>query len=133
MTNESKKGQADDSKAGVRATVAGWLARPSAAWIILAVILLVAALLRLTNLNWDDGTHIHPDERFLTMVSSAMQLPASLGEFFDSTSSPMSPYNKGFGFFVYGTLPLFIVRVAAEFARSSTRAPSCGPSRPASR
>ena len=97
--------------------MAGWLARPSAPWIILAVILLVAALLRLTNLNWDDGTHIHPDERFLTMVSSAMQLPASPGEFFDSTRSPMSPYNRDFGFFVYGTLPLFIVRVVAEFAQ----------------
>ena len=27
------------------------------------------------------------------------------------------PYNKDYGFFVYGTLPLFIVRVVAEFAQ----------------
>ena len=71
-------------------------------------ILLVAAFLRLTNLSWDMNTHIHPDERFLTMVSDAMKLPKSLGEFFDSTKSKMSPYNNNYNFFVYGTLPLFI-------------------------
>ena len=98
----------------------GWLAlrawfhtENATVW-LLAGILLVAAFLRLSHLNWDQGTHIHPDERFLTMVSDAMKLPKSLGEFFDSTKSPMSPYNKGYNFFVYGTLPLFIVRVIAE-------------------
>ena len=64
--------------------------------------------------HWDQGTHIHPDERFLTMVLDALKLPKNLGEFFDSTKSPMSPYNKNYGFFVYGTLPIFIVRVVAE-------------------
>ena len=101
----------------VAARVTAWLRKPSAAYWILLLILLVAAYLRLSHLNWDDGTHIHPDERFLTMVSSALELPSSLGEFFDSTRSPMSPYNKDYGFFVYGTLPLFIVRVVAEFAQ----------------
>ena len=33
----------------------------------------------------------------------------------------MNPYNMGYDFFVYGTLPLFIVRVAAEVAKSSTQ------------
>ncbi|MCX7669639.1 MAG: hypothetical protein N2439_06180, partial [Anaerolineae bacterium] len=94
--------------------VRAWtLAEASTKW-LLVLILLVAAYLRLSHLNWDEGTHIHPDERFLTMVSDALRLPASLGEFFDSTKSPMSPYNKGYNFFVYGTLPLFIVRVVAE-------------------
>lgn len=93
-----------------------WLATDAAARWLLAVILLAGAYLRLTHLNWDQGWHIHPDERFLTMVTSAMQLPDSLKEFFDSTRSPMNPNNAGFGFFVYGTLPLFIVRVIAELA-----------------
>ncbi len=99
-----------------------WLRTDSAAFWLLIGILVVAAFLRLSNLNWDMGTHIHPDERFLTMVSDAMKLPKSLGEFFDSTKSPMSPYNKGYNFFVYGTLPLFIVRVAAEAADSFNKA-----------
>ena len=40
---------------------------------LLVLILLVGAYLRLSHLNWDQGTHIHPDERFLTMVESALQ------------------------------------------------------------
>ena len=94
-----------------------WFDRPGATYWILAFILLAGAYLRLSHLNWDQGTHIHPDERFLTMVTSAMRLPSNLAEFFDSTRSPMSPYNLGYGFFVYGTLPLFIVRVVGEFAQ----------------
>ncbi len=86
----------------------------AAAHWLLAVILIASALLRLTHLNWDQGWHIHPDERFLTMVVSAMDLPDNPQQFFDSTRSPMNPSNLGFGFFVYGTLPLFLVRVVAE-------------------
>ncbi len=98
------------------AQVRAWVGTPGGARWLLALILLVGAYLRLSHLNWDQGTHIHPDERFLTMVSSALALPKSLGQFFDSAASPMNPYNKGYGFFVYGTLPIFIVRVAAELA-----------------
>ena len=84
--------------------------------LLLALILIVAAYLRLSHLDWDEGTHIHPDERFLTMVEDALQLPKNLGEFFDSTQSPMNPYNKNYGFFVYGTLPIFIVKVVSVAA-----------------
>jgi YYY domain-containing protein len=89
-----------------------WFAR--LAPVILVLILVVGGYLRLSHINWDAETHIHPDERFLTMVEDALDLPSSFGEFMDSTTSPMSPYNRGYGFFVYGTLPIFIVRVAAE-------------------
>ena len=94
-----------------------WLATDVAARWLLALILIVAAYLRLSHVNWDQGWHIHPDERFLTMVLSGMSLPQSLGQFLDSTQSPMNPSNAGYGFFVYGTLPLFVVRVIAEFAQ----------------
>ncbi len=99
-----------------------WLRTDAAPRWILIAILIVAGFLRLTNLNWDEGTHIHPDERFLTMVVSALELPQSLGQFFDSTTSPMSPYNKGYDFFVYGTLPIFIVRVMAQVANELNQA-----------
>ena len=99
--------------ARVRASVR---ADTAARWMMVAL-LVMGALLRLTNLNWDQFTHIHPDERFLTMVTSAMNLPASLGQFLNSAESPMNPYNIGYDFFVYGTLPLFVVRVVAEVAQ----------------
>ncbi len=70
----------------------------------------------LTFRSWDGDQHLHPDERFLTMVSSAIRLPSSIGEYFDTDASPMNPYNNNFGSFVYGTAPLFIVRLTAELA-----------------
>jgi hypothetical protein len=95
-----------------------WLRSDAASYWLLFLILLIAAYLRLSHVNWDQGTHIHPDERFLTMVEDSLRLPQSLSQFFDSTTSPMNPYNQGFGFFVYGTLPIFIVRVMAEMTNN---------------
>lgn len=97
---------------------------------MLAVILLAGAMLRLTGVDWDSGHHLHPDERFLTMVEGAIRPglvvptgrdgpvviePASLlTSYFDTERSGLNPQNVGFGFFVYGTAPLFAVRWIAE-------------------
>src|SRR5687768_14432587 len=51
----------------------------------LIVILVLAIALRTRGLNWDEGEHLHPDERFLTMVETAIRLPNSLGQYFDTT------------------------------------------------
>ncbi len=75
--------------------------------------LLAGVYFRFVGLDWDEEQHLHPDERFLTMVSSAMQLPSSLAQYFDSKTSPLNPYNNNFGLFVYGDLPIFIVRYTA--------------------
>ncbi len=83
--------------------------------ILLLAVLVIAASLRLTGLNWDEGTHLHPDERFLSMVETSIQIPASLGEYFNTDISPFNPHNVGHGFFVYGTLPIFIVRYVGEW------------------
>ena len=81
---------------------------------ITLAILAVAAYLRFTGLNWDDYTHIHPDERFLTMVESGIAFPERMAEYFNTATSPLNPHNRGFGFFVYGTLPIILVRFVAE-------------------
>ena len=82
--------------------------------LVLVLIMLVAAWLRLTGLDWDEGTHLHPDERFLTTVEAAIEPTFSIKEYFTTATSPLSPYNRGHGFFVYGTLPIFVVRYVAE-------------------
>lgn len=83
----------------------------SATALILIAILLVGAYLRAVGIfTWDGDFHLHPDERFLTMVEAALEWPDGIGEFFDSTTSRLNPYNQGYGFFVYGTLPLFLVK-----------------------
>lgn len=87
--------------------------RPSTSDLLLILVLLFGAVLRFSGLNWDDNTHLHPDERFLTMVESSIQFPGSLGEYFNTETSPLNPHNAGHGFFVYGTLPIFLVRFFA--------------------
>jgi len=82
--------------------------------LLLIAIIGFAAWLRLSGNNWDDGQHIHPDERFLTLVETHIEVPSSLGEYFNSEQSPFNPYNRGEGSFVYGTFPLFFVRIVAE-------------------
>ncbi len=87
--------------------------RPSLYEVILILVLLLGAVLRFSGLNWDQDTHLHPDERFLTMVESSIRFPDSLGEYFNTEASPLNPRNAGHGFFVYGTLPIFLVRFLA--------------------
>jgi len=41
-------------------------------------------------------------------------LPDSPGLYLDTARSPLNPHNRGYGFFVYGTLPLFLTRAVGE-------------------
>jgi uncharacterized membrane protein len=81
---------------------------------VLAAIVLLAAALRFVGLNWDEGHMLHPDERFVTMVTGAVQLPADPWDYFHTEKSTLNPYNRGFGTFAYGTAPLFLVRALAD-------------------
>ena len=67
------------------------------------------------GLGWDvaDGTEhpqqMHPDERFLSLVSDKLDWPGSVGGYFDTERSTLNPYNDGqTNSYVYGTLPLFL-------------------------
>ena len=82
--------------------------------LLIIVILLIGAYFRFTGLNWDTNYHLHPDERFLTMVESAISPVESLGQYFDTANSPLNPNNRGYTFYVYGTLPIFLVRYIGE-------------------
>ena len=70
-------------------------------WLAIAAILVAAAILRLYNINWDGGQHLHPDERFLIMVDTGIHWPSNILQYFDSAHSPLNPYNNNFGNFVY--------------------------------
>ncbi|MGE3270780.1 MAG: ArnT family glycosyltransferase, partial [Chloroflexota bacterium] len=80
----------------------------------LLVILTFAGALRLYNVNWDDGHHLHPDERFLAIVGSAIQFPSDPRQYFDTRRSPLNPYNTKNDAFAYGTAPLFLTRFVAD-------------------
>jgi YYY domain-containing protein len=86
-------------------------------WLPEVALLLILALgiyFRFVGLNWDENNHLHPDERFLTMVASSISSVSSLGEYFNSSVSTLNPNNVGFGFFVYGDFPLIVIRYIAE-------------------
>jgi YYY domain-containing protein len=111
------------------------------AWVydlLLIVVLLAGVYFRLVGMAWDEDQHPHPDERFLTMVETALQpkvcadasvpLEAcppeqkrwmSAGDYFNTAKSTLNPHNRGYGFFVYGTLPMFIVRYVAEWVNQT--------------
>ena len=101
--------------------------------ILFIFILLMAGYLRIAGYDWGEGYHQHPDELFLTgvvenlraKVCSDETIPVdacpvenqrwmTIGEYFDSKTSTLNPYNRGFGFFVYGDLPMTITRVLME-------------------
>lgn len=88
--------------------------------LILIIIIAIASFLRFYGLNWDQGFHLHPDERFLTMVATAMKLPHSLADYLNPSISTFNPSNIGFPFFVYGAFPLIFVKLLAPFFSSNT-------------
>ena len=79
--------------------------------VLLAAILALALGLRLYNLDWDHGHHLHPDERFISLVDSGTKWP-SFGAYFDTQHSPLNP-NQGASY-SYGTFPLFLGKAVAE-------------------
>lgn len=92
------------------------LAASEAIWpAVLLDILLLAVLLRFHGLEWDRPSgavaplHLHPDERHIAIVSSRVDWPGSMGEYFDSARSPANPYNApDTPSFVYGAVPLYL-------------------------
>lgn len=82
-------------------------------WVFISIVG-VAIIFRTVGFNWDQGQHLHPDERFLTMVGTSIRWPGSFAEYFDTDRSPLNPHNHGFNFFVYGTLPLFFMKAVAQ-------------------
>ncbi len=88
--------------------------------LILLSIVLFGSLLRLVGGDWDQGQHLHPDERFLTMVGNAMHIPATFAQYLDPHTSPLNPANSNFSFFVYGLLPVTLNKLLAVFFRADT-------------
>ena len=80
--------------------------------VLLAAILALALGLRLYNLDWDHGHHLHPDERFISLVDSGTKWPPSFQAYFDTQNSPLNP-NRGASY-SYGTFPLFLGKAVAD-------------------
>jgi YYY domain-containing protein len=82
--------------------------------VLLLGVLLVGAYFRFSGIDWGALQYQHPDELFLTSVTYNIQPVHSLAEYFNTATSTLNPNNAGAGFFVYGTLPVFLVRGLAD-------------------
>ena len=70
--------------------------RPRFGWevasvFLLIVVLLIAAYFRFTGLDWDDNYHLHPDERFLTMVASSLESVSDPISYLRTSESTLNP------------------------------------------
>lgn len=88
--------------------------------LLLFAILTLGGFFRFLNLNWDQGFHLHPDERFLTMVGGAMRIPTNFLEYLNPQTSTFNPANAGYQFFVYGTFPLTLNKLLAVALQNDT-------------
>ena len=102
--------------------------------VLFLLVFLLAAYLRLTGLDWGQGGGQHPDENHFSGVLESLRTqkcdnpivpvqacPAflkhwiSIGDYFNSATSPLNPYNHpGVGSYVYGNLPMTLIRIAAD-------------------
>ena len=53
------------------------------------------------------------------MVTTAIQFPPASTSTSTQPRNPMSPYNQKFGFYVYGTLPLYIVKIIGLWVKQA--------------
>ena len=95
--------------------------------LLLVGLLAVAAALRLTNINWDQFQHVHPDERFIVWVADSMTRPADLASALDPLRSTINPFRwpPGHGdeagkprSYAYGHVPLYLLVVVAHAAQA---------------
>jgi hypothetical protein len=76
---------------------------------LIVIILLLAFLLRTFNVNWDSGSHLHPDERAIILFTLPLHFPSSITDFF-SVQSSLNPH-----FFAYGSFPLYLLKSLSIF------------------
>ncbi len=95
--------------------------KPPFAWkpaLILTLILLIGAIFRFSGLNWDDGFHQHPDERYMTMVAEQIRPVDGIFDYFDTANSTLNPLKHGS--YTYGMLPLFVTRMVAQWVNMAS-------------
>ena len=63
-------------------------------WVTAALIVALAFAARVYNLNWDETTHLHPDERGLTMVATNVKLPSSPAEYLSHENVAAQPLQR---------------------------------------
>lgn len=72
-------------------------------WWAFTFLFLLGLGLRVYGINWDEGFHLHPDERMLIMVAERIR-------FFNQ----LNPQ-----FFNYGSLPIYLLKIVADLTKKA--------------
>ncbi len=80
----------------------------------LALLCLLGLGLRLVDIDWDQGHHLHPDERYWSFVTDDVSAPESLRDYLDADTSAFNPYATR-DTWVYGTWPVGVTKATATW------------------
>ena len=88
-------------------------------YLILFLIIAAGALLRLYNIEWDEGLLAHPDERStIYYYAATLHWPKDLKTALDPRQSPLNPLwdvaNQRYRSYTYGHFPLYVLAGAAN-------------------
>ncbi len=101
--------------------------------LVLALLVFIAAALRLYDVNWDQFQHVHPDESFIVWVADTIAWPGSLSAALDPERSTLNPFrwppadspaSKDANLagkprnYAYGHFPLYLLVTAAHLGQS---------------
>jgi hypothetical protein len=92
----------------------------------MVLLILTGVIFHFSWTNWNQGADLHPDEYGLTSTLTALRLPDSLSEYFNTRISPISPYQKydlagqptdpgPDNRMRWGQWPIILIRAAAEW------------------
>jgi len=93
--------------------------------LVLLALICIGIAWRFSWVNWNQSTDLNPDEYGLTSNLTQLSIPKSLGDYFNTRVSPISPYQKydvlgnpttsgANNGFVWGQWPITILRWFAE-------------------
>lgn len=93
--------------------------------LLLIILIAIGVYFRFSWVDWNQGTNLHPDEYGLTNTLTQLKIPESIGDYFNTRLSTISPYQKydengqptqqgPDNRMRWGQWPIFIIRAVAE-------------------
>lgn len=76
----------------------------------LLLCILIGFVLRIYDINWDQGFHLQPDERAIVLYTLPIKMPTNFINFL-SINSPLNPH-----FFAYGSFPIYLLKITSQLA-----------------
>ncbi len=93
-------------------------------------LLVVGIIFRFSWVNWNQNTDLHPDEYGLTSTLTRLSIPKTIGDYFNTRLSSISPYQKydlngkatepgPDNRMRWGQWPIILIRLAAELTKNT--------------